>query len=171
MLAIKQNRMLPGKQASRRQPGARQQSLHLQRILVPLDFSGKSRQALEAAVPLASQYGAKISLIHVVEPVYAGPPYPGDIALTPWASPPDKSVERLLAARARELVPEHLRGQVVVRCGRAFVEIVDVADDLKADLIVIASHGRTGFKRMVMGSTAERVVRHAHCPVLIIRHQ
>jgi nucleotide-binding universal stress UspA family protein len=147
----------------------RRPTLTLRRILVPLDFSGKSRQALDFAVPLAEQYGGKISLIHVVEPVYSYPP-PGDagVAVFPARTAAEASRERLVEL-ARELVPPDLLGRTLVRTGRAYLEIVAAADEMDADLIVIATHGYTGLQHALVGSTAERVVRHAHCPVLTVR--
>ena len=148
---------------------ARRPTLTLRQILVPLDFSGKSRQALDFAVPLAEQYGGKISLIHVVEPVYSYPP-PGDagVAVFPARTTTEASKETL-AELARKLVPADLLGKIMVRTGRAYLAITAAADELDADIIIIATHGYTGLKHALVGSTAERVVRHAHCPVLTVR--
>ena len=142
----------------------------LNRILVPLDFSGKSRQALEFAVPLAKQYGAKIFLIHVVEPVYNYPPYPGGIGASMVKPNPLAEVAKdTLSTMAAELVPPELLGKLLVRVGSAYDEIVNAAEELDADLIALTTHGRTGLKHALLGSTAERVVRHAHCAVLAVR--
>lgn len=144
--------------------------LSLRRILVPLDFSGKSRQALEVAVPLAELYHAKIFLIHVVEPACAYPYGPGEMSVAVLDSRPivEASKERL-SAIARALVPPKVLGKTLVRDGRAYLEILTAAEELEADVIVIATHGFTGLKHVLLGSTAERVVRHAHCPVLTVR--
>jgi len=148
----------------------RLEKLLLRRILVPLDFSGKSRQALEFAVPLAEQYGGKIFLIHAVEPVYAYPYGSAEMGVSPLDPRPIvEASEKRLSTLARELVPPGLLGKTLVRTGRAYPEIIDAADELEADLIVIATHGFTGLKHVFVGSTAERVVRHAHCPVLTVR--
>ena len=146
--------------------------LSLRRILVPLDFSGKSRQALEFAVPLAQRYGAKIFLIHVVEPVYSFAPYPGQTGLAAVNPQPvtEASRERL-SSLAKQLVPREVLGKPLVRTGRAYHEIVEAADAMAADLIVIATHGHTGLKHVLLGSTAEHVVRHARCPVLTVRRR
>ena len=74
-----------------------------------------------------------------------------------------------LSALARELVPPDLLGNPMVRTGRARLEIIDAADELKADLIALSTHGHTGLKHVLLGSTAEHVVRHARCPVLTVR--
>jgi universal stress protein A len=149
-------------------PGRR--PLKLSRILVPLDFSGKSRQALDFAVPLAEEYEGKILLIHVVEPAYTAAPFPGEMGgLAADSRIAVEASKEMLSALARELVPRELFGKTMVRIGPAYHEIIEAADELEADLIVIATHGYTGLKHVLLGSTAERVVRHAHCPVLTVR--
>lgn len=160
----------------RQRTGRKIHGLALRRILVPMDFSGKSRQALEFAVPLAKQYGGKISLIHVVEPAYSASPYPVTItypgAMEPalgFAAPNLEEPGKKLAALAAEMVPPELLGKILVRVGRAYLEIVQMADKLKTDLIALSTHGHTGLKHALLGSTAERVVRHAPCAVLTVR--
>jgi len=138
-------------------------------LLVPIDFSPESKRALEYAVPLAKSFGGKLTLVHVVEPV-ATP----DFAQTfPLLAADDK----LMAAARDELdrVVRRFGGKsklfekTLVRFGRAFHEITEVARTRKADLIVITTHGYTGLKHAFLGSTAERVVRHAPCAVLVVR--
>ncbi|HXJ76891.1 MAG TPA: universal stress protein, partial [Candidatus Dormibacteraeota bacterium] len=85
--------------------------------------------------------------------------------------------ESLMAAAKRQLeqtvkaarVPRGMVEKVLVRFGRSFHEIADAARTRKADLIIISTHGYTGLKHALLGSTTERVVRHAHCPVLVVR--
>lgn len=146
--------------------------LTLQRILVPLDFSGKSRQALDVAVPLAEQYGGEIILLHVIHAP----------TLSPWRGIPggrhylamdmhnvtDAARKKLLAMAAHR-IPAPVRGQTIVRLGSPYDEITSAARMLKVDLIVLSTQGRSGLPRMLIGSTAERVVRQAHCPVLRLR--
>ena len=135
-----------------------------------MDFSGKSRQALKAAVPLAEHYGGKISLIHAVEPVYRAAAFPGEMGITSVDTRQVvEACEEELSALARKLVPRDLLGETMVRTGRAYVEIINAADELEADLIALSTHGYTGLKHVMLGSTAEHVVRHAHCPVLTLR--
>lgn len=142
------------------------------RILVPLDFSGKSRQALAVALPLAQRYGGRILLIHVVEPVYTYAPFPsGSGAALPDPHPLGKKARETLGALADELVPRKLLARTIVRAGQAWHEIVEAANETEADLIVIATHGFTGLKHTLLGSTTERVVRHARCPVLTVRRR
>ena len=143
-------------------------ALTLRSLLVPVDFSEESKKALRYATSLARQYGAKITLINVVE--RTGFP---DFAYYPLTMENDKVMK---SARAqlellcqREAIDPILLEKTLVRQGVPFHEITEAARTLKIDLIVIATHGYTGWKHALMGSTAERVVRHAPCPVLSVR--
>jgi nucleotide-binding universal stress UspA family protein len=142
----------------------------LKKILVPIDFSEPSLKALRYAVPFAEESGATISLVHIREPIA----YPVDL---PNVSPPPLFGMEEAEARGKlyelayreieELVPI----DVHVSSGKAADEIVHLAKALETDLIIIATHGYKGFMRFVMGSTAEKVVRHAPCPVLVVREK
>jgi nucleotide-binding universal stress UspA family protein len=136
-------------------------------ILVPTDFSERSLDALAYAENIAEITGAKLTLINVVQPLVLPVP------LTSLALEND----RLLNATRKKLdtlVVEHgidaqMLDRTVVSQGAAWDEIVRSARNLKCDLIVIATHGHTGVAHAFLGSTAERVIRHAHCPVLVVR--
>jgi nucleotide-binding universal stress UspA family protein len=137
----------------------------LNRILVPTDLSRPAAQALRYAVPLARQVDGRITLLHVLEwpvvPAKVGALMTDEARLT-------RGAEQAMADLAHATVPRELLGRLVVRVGRSYEEISRAARDLKMDLIVQATHGRTGVRRMLLGSTAERVVRHAPCPVLTV---
>ena len=140
--------------------------LRLKSILVPIDFSRISQKALDYAVPLAKQFGAKITVLHAIEP----PPYSIDLTYLPMGDGfPIGPMKKELDALAKETIDPGLLKEVLVEIGTAFEVITNVARDSKADLIVITTHGHTGLKHVFMGSTAERVVRHAPCPVLVVR--
>jgi universal stress protein A len=140
--------------------------LKLKRILVPIDFSKISQKALEYAVPLAKQFEAKITLLHVIEPL----PYPMDLTYVSMGeSFPIEPLEKELNTLAKKTIEPQLLKEVIVQVGTAFEVIINVARDCEADLIVITTHGHTGLKHVFMGSTAERVVRHASCPVFVVR--
>ena len=146
------------------QPATGRRSLKLRRILVPIDFSGFSRQALRYAVPLAVEFGAKITLLHVIVPA----PYPTEMGvILLQEQDATKAARKELAKVGRKFVPG-LRGKIIVRIGQPFSEITRTARQLKTDLIVLTTHGHTGLKRVLLGSTAERVLRHAPCPVLSV---
>lgn len=148
------------------------QALHpkFQRILVAVDFSEESRSALACAAEMAARFDASLTLVHVVEPHF-GPPDTDVPALTGEASDAEEYAEAKLELSA---LGEQMLGpcrvvETVVRAGLAFFEITEAAKALGADLIVVGTHGYTGIKRALLGSTAERVVRHAPCPVLVAR--
>lgn len=137
-------------------------------ILVPVDFSECSKQALACAVPFAEQFGAKLELVHVVEPYYGFDPNGFGNYQVPEACSNDAARNALIKL-ARESVPREIVCQTEIRCGRVITEIVAAARELSADLIIISTHGYTGLKHVAFGSTAEGVVRHAPCPVLTVR--
>ncbi len=144
--------------------------LKLNRILVPIDFSWPSRKALQYALPFARQFGAKITLLFVLEP----PVYSGDIGYVPMEVDDAGSLKAAgekLKDFAQQALDADLLDQTLVRSGRPFQEIADAARELDTDLIIIATHGYTGLKHVFLGSTVERVVRHAPCPVLTVREQ
>jgi len=140
--------------------------LKLKSILVPFDFSSPAEKALAYAVQFAEQFNARIHLLHVVAPVM----YPPDAGFVPIEEPKlmAASKTRLTSLAHEKIQPERL-SEIEVRIGNPYWEIAEVARQLPADLIVIATHGYTGLKHVIMGSTAERVVRHAPCPVLVVR--
>ncbi len=150
----------------RREPPAF--TTHLRSILVPIDFSKPSEKALEYAAALAEQFGAKLTVLNVVEPF----PTP-DFAYHPLVMENDKlmaETKRRLEREAKKLGLEpDVFEKFLVRQGVPYREITDAARMLKVDLIVISTHGYSGLAHMFMGSTAERVVRHAGCPVLVLR--
>lgn len=146
--------------------------MNVRSILLPTDFSECARRAVPFAADLARLTGARVLCLHVVEPVVPA------VGLSPMAEPLPVADygDEIEGAAARELPSfcggEGLDGveveEAVVR-GEPAAEIVRVAEERKVDLIVISSHGRTGLGRILFGSTAESVVRHAHCPVLVVK--
>ena len=140
--------------------------MRLRHILVPVDFSPNARRALQLANPLAARFHARITLLHVVEPVV----YPGEMGiLVPDSTNTSVASRRQLAMLAHKFIPKKLQGKIAVRTGSPYYEIAEAARQLKMDLIVLTTHGYTGLKRVLLGGTAERVVRHAPCPVLTVR--
>jgi len=144
--------------------------LNIRNILVPLDSFGYARQALTCAVPLARAYRAKISLVHVAQsPVVLRTMPDGGITMPVNTARLVGVAQTHLDELADRLLPQELRGKLIVREGNAAAEVVAAAKRLNADLIVLSNTGRSGLRRIVLGSTAERIVRHAHCPVLTVR--
>lgn len=144
--------------------GARLKSI---KILVPIDFSRPSGFALLAAAGFARQYGGRITLVTVIEPD------PFCRFETHALAVSRKTLEGRLRSELSDFGHKLAgKGQVetvLVRHGKPFDEIVKAARALKTDLIIIATHGHTGLKHVLLGSTAERVIRYAPCAVLTVR--
>jgi nucleotide-binding universal stress UspA family protein len=143
-------------------------SAAFKRILVPTDFSNPSVKALKYAVRFAEQSGATIHLLYVVEHptfIYDIETFPLAISEAEQIARAKHKLLRLADAEIEELVPV----KTDVRTGKPFRAIAELARKTNADLIIIATHGRTGLSRMLLGSTTELLVRHAPCPVLVVR--
>lgn len=154
---------------SKVEPATDHDELRIHSILVPIDFSDENRKAVNLAVQYALKCRASITLIHVAEPIGL-PDFSDAFPLELSSEEINNACMRGLSKLARELsVHSGLVANTIVRHGRAWNEICTIARSLNVDLIVISTHGRTGMSHLLMGSTAERVVRHAHCPVLVVR--
>ena len=144
--------------------------INIQRILVPIDFSEHSKNALKYAIPFAQKFNASIDLIYVVEPTI----YPADFSFGQIGFP---NVEEELRTRGsnelENLMKKEIADKVVsrkiVRTGKPFYEINQYALEENISLIIIATHGHSGMEHILFGSTAEKVVRKAPCPVLVVR--
>lgn len=147
------------------------QPVRISRILAPTDFSDHSCHALRYARTFADRWGAELHLLSVVEPAV----FPTEAGLTPMGLLNLDSELTTASERAMEelLGREELVGAAnvitAVGHGRASSAIIEYATEHGIDLIVIATHGRTGLEHLLFGSTAERVVRESPCPVLTIR--
>lgn len=147
-------------------------SLQLRTLLLPTDFSGCGNFALPYAAAIARAAKAKIICIYVVEPIVPAVGYTGlaePMAIADISDQLEDSAERELP---QVMQCDELHGldvEEVIAHGDAAAEIVRIAAERNVDLIVISSHGRTGLGRMIFGSTAEAVVRHAGCPVLVVK--
>ena len=158
-------------QLKHRRKGVGRQPGKLKNILVPIDFSEPSKKALEYALSLAKDIScASVILLHVIElvPAYPDGAYPvmlgaglagsaAKTALRKFCHGPAASARLVLRTIVREGTPHH--------------EITEAARESDADLIIIATNGRTGLAHVLLGSTTERVVRHAPCPVLVVREK
>ena len=142
----------------------------LKRILVPIDFSEYSKKALRYAISFAKQFNAELLLIYVVEPAI----YPADFSFGQVTLPNLETELRIRGKRELEnLEKNQICGKVpsktIIRSGKPFLEIINAAKAEEVDLIIIATHGHTGVEHILFGSTAEKVVRKAPCPVLVVR--
>ncbi len=140
----------------------------IRNILCPVDRSPSSLQAFDRAIAIARWRGARLHLLEVIEPVASpggsvGPMHAG--VLTEARAALETDLRQMLVSRRASDV----KVQIVMRQGNVVREILAQADDSRADLVVIGSHGRSGVQRLVLGSVAEKVLRLAPCPVLTIR--
>jgi len=153
-----------GKSAKRSLPA----TLQVRNVLVAIDFSAPSLEAIEAALPLIKHFGADLHLVHVFEPDYLA----SSIVAIPLVVP-ELEVGPRVRRRLRDVAEDYSvplrRENIHAIKGRPFEEICRLAREIDIDLIVIATRGHTGLKHLVLGSTAERVVRYSPCPVLVIR--
>ena len=139
-------------------------------ILVPTDFSDNAVQALSVAKEIARGTNATLQLLHIVEPVV----YPADwsyaqVGFADIEQELQENAEKELAKLAESLKNEGFTVETAVRRGRASDEVCTYAADEKSSLVCIGTHGRSGFEHFLFGSTTERVLRKAPCPVLSVR--
>jgi len=138
-------------------------------LLVPTDFSAAANAALVAAVPWLDRFHAELHLVHVYAPEY---PAPATMVSSLIVS--QSQIERRVRSRLQEMAQDRAlalrRVSLHTKVGRPYEQICRLARRLEIDLIITATRGRTGLKHLALGSTAERVVRHASCPVLVV-HQ
>ncbi len=139
-------------------------------ILVPIDFSDYSKAALNYAIDFAIHFKADLHLVYVIEPAI----YPADFSMGQIAYPKvdedmSERAKTELTDLAKEVIGESLRWNIIIKMGKPFYEINSTASEVDADLIIIATHGHTGMEHLLFGSTAEKVVRKAPCPVLTLR--
>lgn len=139
-----------------------------QHILVPFDFSEGAKLALQHAIAYALKFKARLMLLHVVNLPYQGIGFgPGESLGVEGRLVAE--ISRHLSGLAEGLSRQGVAATAVVRLGYPALDVVEVALHELIDLIIMGTHGRTGLKHVLLGSVAERVVRHAPCPVLVVR--
>lgn len=144
--------------------------MEIRHILAPTDFSDASNQAVTYALGLAQACGAKLSLLHVVEPLAS--PLNGYISadlITTLLDDLEREAHMQLAQLLSEAGAANVEVTRHVVVGVPYEKILETAEAQQVDLIVMATRGRTGLSHLVLGSGAERVVRLATCPVLTVR--
>ncbi len=163
--------MTPAWVESLYRPGAKGEAmLPIERILAPTDFSDVSVETVNRASELAEHFGAELLVAHVIPPVPTLPSDPHfNFEVPAYQDALRESAERRLNETVQALVDRGIRTRTTVTHGDPAREIVRIAHDAKADLIVIATHGLTGWQHIVFGSVAEKVVRTADRPVLTVR--
>ncbi len=144
--------------------------IEIRRILCPVDFSDYSRRALDHAIAIARWYESTVTALHVFTPVPVAAYSPGPVVIEPTVlTAADRG--QLIAETKTFVEAERIPAvaiEAVVREGNTAAEILDQARTMNADLLVIGTHGRSGFERLLLGSVAEKVLRKASCPVLTV---
>ena len=138
-------------------------------ILVPIDFSESSNRTLQFATHIAMRENASLWLLHVFRiPDYAVTHYG-------WGEQDCRSAElearENLSAVEKEVLSRGIKAKACFRVGHPFEEIVSMANDPEVDLVLIGSHGCSAIKRLLLGSTAARVVEHARCAVMVLKER
>ncbi len=141
--------------------------LPFKRILAPTDFSEPSYEALDLAVELAQHFGAELYLLHVVPPLHVVP-VPVNVEIPLYEMEMREAAQRSMQELIEQRIPKEMTVFSSVIWGDPADEIIAYQKEKEVDLIVIATHGRGGWKRFVFGSVTEKVVRHPTCPVLTV---
>lgn len=134
-----------------------------QHILVPVDFSQDSEEAVRCAIGLAQQFQARLTLLHAI---YV--PEAAEVNLAAYLDKIQSESDQLMAACRKRVEDAGVAVDSLVVRGVPSHRITETAQEQQADLIVMGTHGRTGLRHMLIGSVAERVVRHASCPVMVV---
>ena len=174
---MKKRKAAPKRRASRKpvrrsksRRSRQQAALGIRSILVPIDFSIHSKNALKYAVPIAEKFRASVHLVYVVEPTI----YPAYLGFGQVVLPGvedelrEKGAEELETLIKKE-IGRRVEASCAVRTGNPHQEILREADERGVDMIVVATHGHSGMEHMLFASTADRIVRNARCPVMTIR--
>ena len=144
--------------------------MQIKTILFPTDFSNGARAAMDHAVSMARDYKARLILLYVIQDISIAEWYiPSSLSVTDLVEDMQRSAGKEMDKWATEVSAKVAEVEKLVVRGVPFVEIIKTAKEKDADLIVIGTHGRTGIDHMLFGSTAEKVVRKAPCPVLTVR--
>jgi len=144
--------------------------LPIKKILWPTDFSEPSYEALKAAQEMAKHFSAKLIILNVITPipVVSSPNGPAGFDVSVYQEQLKETSKESLQDVVQKKITEEIQTQTKIVMGNAPDEIVKTAQDEDVDLIVIATHGETGWRHLVFGSVAEKVVRFSTCPVLTI---
>ena len=145
--------------------------LPIKKIVCPTDFSDPSYEALKTAVEMAGHFSSELIVVHVITPIPFIPIHddPSSFNLPLYEKEMEASARKSLDEVFNEKIPESINSRTVVMQGDPATQIVRLADDEHAEMIIIATHGLTGLRKFMFGSVTEKVVRFANCPVLSIR--
>jgi universal stress protein A len=155
-------------ETSAEQPPARP-AVGFHRIVVPTDFSPRSENAVNYAVELAQRLGARLTLLHVTPEPSALDYTMAGVPIWDWEEAREDA-EKKLAEEVARIKPVHPQAEMRLRTGLfCREEILKAAEEIPADLLVLTTHGYTGWKHLLFGSYAEKILERASCPILIAR--
>lgn len=137
-------------------------------ILVPIDFSAVSKRVVAAAAELAGGLGGRLVVLHVVQPPVLTDSDFGTQLTAEYAAQATEAADKQLSRMRQQLQKGGIEVEVRSTSGYPGQSIVDAADDVGADFIVLGSHGHGAFYDLIVGSTASRVIKRARCPVVIV---
>lgn len=141
--------------------------MEIKRILAPVDFSDYSEKALNWAATIAEQWSSQVYLCHIIpQPSY--PSMIGGDDLAKFETGLQSAAETQLQDLVSKLQNKNVQATIRISLGEPFNDICRIAEEERIDLIIMGTHGRTGLSHALLGSVAERVVRHAPCPVLVV---
>jgi nucleotide-binding universal stress UspA family protein len=144
--------------------------ISIKSVLVPVDFSKESTLAVKFATSLAQQYGSKLYLLHVLEPLHTS--FQVEIGnLREFEERRRATIREDLSRIIPAEIKKSLGVEEILKIGSPVYHVIaEKAEELDVELIVIPTHGRTGLSHILLGSVAEKVIRHAPCPVFVIRN-
>jgi nucleotide-binding universal stress UspA family protein len=143
-------------------------SLDIKRILAPTDLTPNGRKAVEYALALAEHFKAQLTLLNVYEiPTTIGDSWVFESLIDAYRKEPQTALNKL----CEEIKKEYPKTDSMLRCGVPAEEIVLAAKELGIDLIVISTHNYGWFAHSIRGSDAEEILRHASCPILVVRKE
>ena len=145
--------------------------IEIKKILFPTDFSEYSQHALRYAAALAESFKAKLYVMHACEHPFIGAGMEAyHFSVPEFSAEVQEQEKKTLEQITEELRAQKIDAESLFVIGKAYLEIVKCAKELEVDVITLATHGHKGISHFVFGSTAEKVVRLAPCPVLTVKH-
>lgn len=144
--------------------------INIKKVLFPMDFSENSKYAFDYALDFSKKFGARLYLLHVIhELIDTTGFYVPNISLDSLQADLEKGAKEMMDRFCAERMADFKEYESINVIGLPHIEILQVAKDKGIDMIIMGTHGRTGIDRVLFGSTAEKVVKKAPCPVLTVR--
>jgi len=143
----------------------------IKKILCPVDFSENSYKALNIACEMAEKFSAELFIPHIIIPVplVPTPPHPIAFDLNTYRESLFENSKNTLDKIINEIIPDTIKTNPIIEIGDPAYEINKIVEENDIGLIVVSTHGRSGLQHLFFGSVAEKIIRHANCPVLSIR--